>query len=693
MVRRPAEFRREHRRTPPLPYKTRQVWHSVPVQLVSISLYSVRGDRKDIPFELGKLNIITGQSKTGKSVLVKLIDYCMGRSLIPTSAGNVEKSLAWVGALWQLEDGSRAFVGRPIPNRVTENSQAMLLFGNATLQPPEAGSLRPDTNTVQLRFELGARIGITESRIDPAAGSLRPALRTHLGHAALLCLQNQDEISSSTRIFHRSGERGIDDALRDTIPYFLGAIPADQAALKAMLREHRRRLQRAERDLRQAVRAADEADDDLRAALADAITVGLLAADTVPQDTLGRDDLLSLLRRTARMDDTERVENMTAATDNVPQRLQDARRSADSEVAAAEDELRQLLIQRSQLLDESEGGTDYAAALGIQAGRLVSINLLPAPARTETTTAAHRCPVCGQTGPDMDPTADQMAASLEQIRGSLANVRRASPARSEALDATNEQISQTRSRIARARAAQTADLTATRTVGTDPIRRRDFTRGRINAILTYAPETDPGRIAELQRRVTVAEASVADLEQRLSDDEGRERLNSRLLGVGRDLTRYAQQLELEHSARDVRIDLAKLTIIADVDDNPVPLYRIGSAENWIGYHIASHLALHQSFMRNERPVPRLLVIDQPSQGHYPSDIAKRTGKAASDADEIAVSRLYQLLDTFAKQSNGRFQIIVVDHADIDADWFQAAIVDRWRGENRKLIPEEWLEGL
>lgn len=665
------------------------------MQLVSISLYSVRGDRKDIQFELGKLNIITGQSKTGKSVLVKLIDYCMGRSLIPTSAGNVEKSLAWVGALWQLEDGSRAFVGRPIPSRAIENSQAMLLLGDATLQPPEAGTLRPDTNTRQLRFELGARIGITESRIDPAPGSLQPALRTNLGHAALLCLQNQDEISSSTRIFHRSGERGIDEALRDTIPYFLGAIPADQAALKAMLREHRRRLQRAERDLRQAERAANDANDDLQAALADAITVGLLTADTIPQYALERDDLLSLLRRATRMDDTRQIEDLTA-TDNVPQDLQDARRAADAEVADAEEELRQLLTQRSQLLDESEGGTDYATALGIQAGRLTSLNLLPAPAHiddADTAPGSQPCPVCGQTGPDMDPTADQMTTSLERIRTSLANVRRASPARSEALDTTNQRISQTRARIVRARTAQTTDLTATRTVGIDPVRRRDFTRGRINAILTYAPETNPGRIAELQRRVTLAEASVADLEQRLSNDEGRERLNSRLLGVGRDLTRYAQQLELEHSARDVRIDLAKLTVIADVDDNPVPLYRIGSAENWIGYHIASHLALHRAFLRNERPVPRILVIDQPSQGHYPSDVAKRTGKADSDADEIAVSRLYELLDTFAKQSNGRFQIITVDHADIDTQWFQAAIVDRWRGENRKLIPEEWLQGL
>ena len=30
---------------------------------------------------------------------------------------------------------------------------------------------------------------------------------------------------------------------------------------------------------------------------------------------------------------------------------------------------------------------------------------------------------------------------------------------------------------------------------------------------------------------------------------------------------------------------------------------------------------------------------------------------------------------------------IEDHADIAADWFRDAVVERWRG--RKLVPEEW----
>jgi hypothetical protein len=65
--------------------------------------------------------------------------------------------------------------------------------------------------------------------------------------------------------------------------------------------------------------------------------------------------------------------------------------------------------------------------------------------------------------------------------------------------------------------------------------------------------------------------------------------------------------------------------VTDTSDGPLPLQRIGSAANWIGYHLATHLALHQFFVENDRPVPRFLMIDQPTQAFYPSDTAKNEG--------------------------------------------------------------------
>ena len=593
---------------------------------MSVYLYSTQGEVETIDFNPGRLNIVTGVSRKGKSVLVKIIDYCLGRSDIPTSAGNVEKALSWVGAMWQLDDGGRAFVGRPLPQGQQENVEALLVIGDATLQPP-LFPFEPNMNTKTMRLALGQRIGIDESRIEPPSGSLRDPLRTHLGHAAFLCIQSQDEISSSTKIFHRSGERGVDDALRDTIPYFLGAVPPDQALQKAMLRQEQRRLQRLERDLRDVIENAEGIDAELLALHSEAVDAGL-AEPLDPTQQTTRNELVSLLHRASR--DVSLV-----PPDTAPTQSQDAERRDRNELELAEDDLEQLLAQRVLLLDESEGSSDYEDALNIQVGRLTSLDLLPlASTAADWAKEADACPVCGQ-GAD-DPTSGQMRASLEKLKSQLVGIREASPAKSAALETINQQIAEAQGRVRQIRQAVDATFSAQSAVGRDSGRRQDFTRGRIDAIVARAPEADESNAARIRERIAVAEGTIEELQRSLSDDSARERLTTRLNGVGRDLTKYAQELGLEHSDKNVRIDLAELTVVAEVDDDPVPLYRIGSAENWIGYHVASHLALHQSFIRHDRPVPRFLVLDQPSQGHYPSQRGRQADAGTADADDQAV---------------------------------------------------------
>jgi hypothetical protein len=662
------------------------------VQLVSVYLYSTQGEVETIDFNLGRLNIVTGVSRKGKSVLVKIIDYCLGRSGIPTSAGNVEKALSWVGAMWQFDDGGRAFVGRPLPQGQKENVEALLVIGDSTLQAPQF-PFAPNMNTKSMRLALGQRIGIDESRIEPPPGSLRDPLRTHLGHAAFLCIQSQDEISSSTKIFHRSGERGVDDALRDTIPYFLGAVPPDQALQKAMFRQEQRRLQRLERDLRDVIENAEGIDAELLALHSEAVDAGLAEPLDAVQETT-RNELVLLLHRASR-------DASVVPPDTAPTQSQDAERRARTELELAEDDLDQLLAQRVLLLDESEGSSDYEDALHMQIGRLTSLDLLPLASTAaeeggggKADTPTPHCPVCGQEADD--PTSGQMRASLEKLKSQLVGIRGASPAKSAALEAINQQIADVQGRVRQTRQAVDATFSAQSAVGRDSNRRQDFTRGRIDAIVARAPEADESNAARLRERIAVAEGTIYELQRSLSDDSARERLTTRLNGVGRDLTAYAQELGLEHSDKNVRIDLAELTVVAEVDDDPVPLYRIGSAENWIGYHVTSHLALHQSFIRHDRPVPRFLVLDQPSQGHYPSQRERQAEAGTADADDQAVRDLYKKMYDFVEVNKGKFQIIAVDHADFTEEWFTSSVVKDWRDQSKGpvgLVPAKWLERL
>ena len=130
--------------------------------------------------------------------------------------------------------------------------------------------------------------------------------------------------------------------------------------------------------------------------------------------------------------------------------------------------------------------------------------------------------------------------------------------------------------------------------------------------------------------------------------------------------------------------------MTDTDQGAAPLFRVGSAENWVGYHLAAHLALHRYFTRHDRPVPRFLMLDQPTQAYYPSDVEQDEGLPAGEDDRAAVRRMFELMRDVAAELAPDFQIIVCDHANLPEDWFQDAVSHNWR-DGEKLIPQEWID--
>jgi hypothetical protein len=179
------------------------------------------------------------------------------------------------------------------------------------------------------------------------------------------------------------------------------------------------------------------------------------------------------------------------------------------------------------------------------------------------------------------------------------------------------------------------------------------------------------------------------LENELSDERVRERLESVTSILAQRMTKWARELGLEHSKFPLRLDLKKLTIVADTVDGPVPMARMGSGENWVGYHLIAHLALHQWFTERARPVPRFLFLDQPSQVYFPAEKDLEGSMAlVSEDDRLAVSRMFRLVFEAVAAVVPGLQVVITEHADINEDWYQAAIVERWRG-GLKLIPDEW----
>jgi Protein of unknown function (DUF3732) len=95
------------------------------------------------------------------------------------------------------------------------------------------------------------------------------------------------------------------------------------------------------------------------------------------------------------------------------------------------------------------------------------------------------------------------------------------------------------------------------------------------------------------------------------------------------------------------------------------LSEIGSGSNWLSYHIAIMLGLHEFFLTlAASPVPNFLVIDQPSQVYFPQKLAVRGDeevvepKFTDDEDIDAVRNILGTLGSAVSRAQGHLQVIV-----------------------------------
>ena len=123
------------------------------MQLLAIVIYSPEGAQRVIRFKPGTLNIVTGVSATGKSALLDIVEYCLGRSTITLPIGPVTRAASWYACLFQMEGGNRAFVARPAPRPGLASTERAMLEVGAALEPLEFGALQVNADADSVRLQ------------------------------------------------------------------------------------------------------------------------------------------------------------------------------------------------------------------------------------------------------------------------------------------------------------------------------------------------------------------------------------------------------------------------------------------------------------------------------------------------------------------------------------------------------------
>lgn len=643
------------------------------IQLRGVALWNREGERRTIELRPGELNVITGEAKTGKSALLEIVEFCLGRSTVSLPEGALTRAVEWYGLL--VGTGSESvFIGRPGPSEGQASvSGAYLALGGAELGFPEYSELRSNANADAVTEHLTRVLGIGEYEHIPPTWATRPPLRPMVRHASLYCFQRQNEIANPRQLFHRQDEDYMPQAIRDTLPYFLGAVDREAPTLRDRLYSLRREYRRAERRLEQAQRLEARAPARSAALVSEAVDAGL-----VPRPEDGLADPIPILRQ-AIESPTEPALGEAPSGDEY-QRLAEQSKTLTTELRA--------IAERTEIMRTAHSDqVDYRSELAEQAARLETLGVLPSDGAE---VATDHCPVCGSVIEEADATISALAQAAAEVRAELETVTAAEPARREALaelESRAESLRQVLGEVHASLAALSRDRERIRSFREQAMARA-YVKGRIAQHLEELEQAEDASLEQLRATAAQLGREVAELEERLDPENERQQVVSRLNVIGEDMTEWADRLNLEHAGR-VRIDLGQLTVVVDTADGPIPLERMGSASNWVGYHLVAHLALHKWFVLRDRPVPHFLMLDQPTQAFYPPDVSDVATEELSDDDRQSVEAMFALMRDLVEQLSPGLQVIVMDHANLPELWFQDAVVEEWRG-GAKLVPEQWL---
>lgn len=640
-------------------------------QIKKIVLYGRNGQVRIVTLKTNSVNIITGASRTGKSSLIHIVKYCLGAKKSDiTIRGEILDKIGWFGILIVREE-EELFVARRNPERGRLSSEDIYIEKGRNLDIASQESLTQNINRDGLVTLLTEFAGIAEYAFEPGEGQTRYPGKADIGKSLIYCFQQQNEIDNPDFLFHRQGEPYLPQSIKDYMPFFLGAVGKDYVLHKEELNQRKRDLRRLEKRKAENGILRESSFERAHALVAEAVSVGLLPNErAMPQSWL------------------EVKEVLFAATKN------------QNEYCIPEDEygleLNRLLDRQKELRNESRLRSDEIDALKAlkssgngfiheaaeHRARLSSIELIPVVEESNQ----NICPFCSSLLDNPVPDADAIRSNLQNVSARLEGVSLDLPHLEEIIVMTKSSLEnitlELRDINSQIRAIQKVNLDSEDISETNE--KQAHVKGRIGFYLDTLVDAEDimveSREAEELRR------QIQALEDILNTEVLRDHLDSILSRISKDITEMSQILTLEYSECPMRLDSKKLTVVADTEDGPRPLKRMGSGETWVSLHVITHLALHRWFAKKVLPVPHFIFFDQPTQGYFPGETDQAVKQ---NSDKEAVVRMFRLILDWVKDTG--FQVIILEHADIQQDWYQELIVEKWWDGDNKLVPQSWID--
>lgn len=635
-----------------------------------------------IKFKLGKVNVITGASRTGKSAIIPILDYCLASSDCFIPIDTIRDHASWYGIVVQTT-AEEILLARRVPDGTKTSNDFYTLRGEKVSIPPIIEEANQKTSDVKFLLNTIATtpffsLGEEDDQNFKSRLSFRDLMA--------LVFQSQEIVANQNVLFYKTHAHEHRERLRNWFPYILGAENIEVLKARQRLKVIEMQLKRLRRELEQVCIVSEGWIADMQARLRIASEYGLVKNDLL--ENSNPDHLLEIATLIVE-DNADQINSNSSlieASNEHMLNLEKEEAELSTSIGLSKKRLADIERLRSTFVD-------YGGGVKKRIERLHISRWL-----REVASESGACVFCGSSehstaSEETNKICDILKVYEEKSRN-MAEIPTSFDREEELIKSElNKQLTAKKALQHKFDLLVSKDEKAQKIFQTK--KEMHIFIGHLKASLEIFKKLSDG--GELKNEIQVLEAEQKELQIKANSNKVQKLLDLAIHEITQKILGHLKTLDVENKYRKIpprfSVKNLNLEVLSD-DGNWHFLAEVGSASNWVSFHLSLMCALQEYFISQKNSiVPSFVVFDQPSQVYFPkvaTNADKDDDPKYDNEDVNAVQSMFETLSNSVKASNGEWQAIVLDHADDSVYGTIDGIheVDVWRN-GEKLIPVEW----
>lgn len=607
----------------------------------SIVLWSNRGEMRTVRFERDRVNILTGESHTGKSALLDIIDYCFLASSQKIPYSVINENVSWYGLEFYINDKSY-FIARRSPGTGSVSPDYYFSSVGKIPRLPESNISEAD-----LKALLESEFGIDEKVTIAYGGSaLRAGSKVSFRYFFLFNTISEDIITSKTIFFDKQSEERYREALPRIFDMALGIDDVENIAIREKRDILEREISRKLRKITTLQGKKETFDEELREIISASAQYGFVNPETQEVSAESIKKALNEAAEPKNFVQNGFYEDLLTQLLVIDRKLGKLR-AFTSEHKAYKNSLKGIkdsllpideIIKQSSRIAKSDIFDELISGLKQDLAKIKELTI-------------NKTPVDGQIS--------NMIRDLELEKSRLQEELAKAPS------VTKNFVDDREKWIFLGEA-----LAKLKLLGSDSEQNVVST----DDIESLQSQLDSYVVRDIEESRNTAISLINEISKELLSE------------TGNALANYSDYLpEFSYKEKRLRMRRPKTNIVED----------LGSSSNHMFLHLIQFLALHEAAISQKSSfVPRFLIIDQPSRPYYPGEKVKN-GVVLKSSDSKMVEIAFLLLSKFSERIQRvygiGFQIIVLEHVPKkDFEKIPNINILPEFTEEDGLIPQSWI---